>query len=74
MKKNGKGLFKHDTNTRFEDSIKKTKVEFDYSKSKPAYASQIVENITTKDDLNVLDLNEKIELLVGKIKQWNHIK
>ena len=26
------------------------------------------------EDLNVLDLEEKIEEIVKKIKEWNHIK
>lgn len=43
-----------------------------YSNNKPSKARELVEGMC-KDDLNVLDLNKRINSLVKEIKKWNNL-
>lgn len=43
-----------------------------YSNNKPSKARELVERMN-KDDLDVLDLNKRIDLLVKEIKKWNNL-
>lgn len=67
--------FKNDINTKLEDNILKSNktIKLKYNLSKTAYSSEITEFID-KDSFNVLDLKEKLEQLILKIKEWNDLE
>jgi len=54
--------------TFFEENSKTKKIKYNLDKNK--YAMEIV-NFITADDLQVLDLNVKVNSLVKKIREWN---
>jgi predicted ATP-dependent endonuclease of OLD family len=66
--------FQNEKNTKLEDSIIKcdSKIKIIYNQNKTLYSSEIVEYID-KESLKVLDLSDKLNLLVSKIKIWNSI-
>ena len=51
------------------DAIEKASA-IKYNANKSKYSKQII-NFITKEDLNIYDLNERINFLVEKIKEWN---
>lgn len=66
--------FQNEKNTKLEESIINcdSKIKIIYNQNKTLYSSEIVEYID-KESLKVLDLSDKLNLLVSKIKIWNSI-
>ncbi|MFT5963948.1 MAG: putative ATP-dependent endonuclease of OLD family [Flavobacterium sp.] len=66
--------FKNELNIKIEESISKVEKsgKLKYNLNKNKYASEIVSSIKA-EDLNILDLNEKVNDLVKVILKWNKI-
>lgn len=64
--------FSNDKNQKLEDSITQSnnKIKLKYSLSKTIYSSEITDYIN-ETELDVLDLKEKINQLINKIRDWN---
>ncbi len=56
--------------TSFDDILEGSGVVFKYSKDKKGYSTEIAEQIEN-DDLEILDLKNRIYQLVTRIKEWN---
>jgi hypothetical protein len=67
--------FENDVNTKLEDSISKVDAsnKLKYNLNKNKYASEITAFIEL-DQMNILDLKEKINTLVSSIKAWNKMQ
>lgn len=66
--------FENDINTKLENNISKTKKaeKIIYNSNKNKYATEIISYVK-KEDLNVLDLKIRMDILINTIRKWNKI-
>lgn len=65
--------FNNDKNCKIEENISKSndKIKLQYNLSKTLYSAEIVDYIN-KDSMDVLDLKVRLEVLIKRIREWNH--
>jgi putative ATP-dependent endonuclease of OLD family len=65
-------MIKTDLNKTLDDQINDNKLKFNYSSNKVQFSKEIVKHVES-DDLDILDLKERISYLVTEINRWNGI-
>lgn len=62
--------FTNEKNEKLENNILNCRAKIKYNLSKTVYSAEIVKYFDS-DNLNILDLEQKLKVLILKIKEWN---